>query len=44
MVSMKQRGGRAGQTALEYILVFAALLGVYFAITRTTTLVTSEYP
>ena len=60
MVSMTQRGGRAGQAALEYILVFAALLGVYFAIrvfairvfaraarqsaTRTTTLVTSEYP
>lgn len=55
MVSMKQRDGRAGQAALEYILVFAALLGVYFAIrvfaraarqsaTRTTTLVTSEYP
>lgn len=55
MVPMKQRGGRAGQAALEYILVFAALLGVYFAIrvfaraarqsaTRTTTLATSEYP
>ena len=46
---------QAGQAALEYILVFAALLGVCVALcffaraahgsaTRTTTLVTCEYP
>ncbi|MGN0847224.1 MAG: hypothetical protein ACI4RA_07560 [Kiritimatiellia bacterium] len=52
---MKHCDRRSGQAALEYILVFVALLGVYFAVRifaraargsaeRTTTLVTCEYP
>ncbi len=52
---MKLRPSKSGQTALEYILVFVALLGVYFAVQcfsraarksteKTTTLVTCEYP
>ena len=52
---MRNRRWRSGQTTLEYVLVFAALLGVYFAVRcfaraaqhsaeKTTTLVTCEYP
>ena len=52
---MKTRTGKSGQTAVEYIIVFACLMGVVFALTcfvraakssaaRTTTLVTCEYP
>ena len=54
-VRMRNRRGKSGQTALEYILVFVALLGVFAAVVhfaraagksaeKTTTLVTSEYP
>lgn len=54
-VRMRSRKGKSGQTALEYILVFVALLAVYFAVRhfasaagksaeRTTTLVTCDYP
>lgn len=54
-VRMRNRKGRSGQTALEYILVFVALLGVLAAAVhfaraagksaeRTTTLVTCDYP
>ena len=50
------RETKSGQAALEYILVFLALFGLYFvlrhyfvpatksAAERTTTLVTSDYP
>ena len=52
---MAIRTDRSGQTAVEYIIVFAVLLGVVFALecfvraakssaARTTTLVTCEYP
>ena len=52
---MAMRRYRSGQTAVEYIIVFAALLGVVAALmcfvkaarssaARTTTLVTCEYP
>ena len=52
---MAMRTDRSGQTAVEYIIVFAGLLGVVFALerfvraakssaARTTTLVTCEYP
>ena len=52
---MATRAKKAGQTAVEYIIVFAILLGVVFALecfvraakssaARTTTLVTCEYP
>ena len=54
-VRMRNRKGKSGQTALEYILVFVALLGVLAAAMqfaraagksaeKTTTLVTCEYP
>ncbi|MBO7686963.1 MAG: hypothetical protein J6V72_11300 [Kiritimatiellae bacterium] len=52
---MATRANKAGQTMVEYIIVFAVLLGVVVALTsfvraakssaaRTTTLVTCEYP
>ena len=52
---MNLRSNRSGQTLVEYVLVFAALIGVFFAVQcfaraarrsaeKTTTLVTSEYP
>lgn len=52
---MNKRANRSGQTAVEYIIVFAFLLAVVFALqyfvraaknsaARTTTLVTCEYP
>ena len=52
---MAIRTDRSGQTAVEYVIVFAFLLGVVLALTwfvkaakssaaRTTTLVTCEYP
>ena len=52
---MARRTDRSGQTAVEYIIVFAVLLAVVFALecfvraakhsaARTTTLVTCEYP
>ena len=52
---MATRANKAGQTMVEYILVFAILLGVVGALmsffgaakssaARTTTLVTCEYP
>ena len=52
---MATRANKAGQTMVEYIIVFAVLLGVVSALTcfvraakssaaRTTTLVTCEYP
>lgn len=52
---MQNRKGKSGQTALEYILVFVALLGVFAAVVhfaraagksaeKTTTLVTCDYP
>ena len=54
-VRMRNRKGKSGQTALEYILVFVALLGVLAAAMqfaraagksaeKTITLVTCEYP
>ena len=54
-VRMRNRRGKSGQTALEYILVFVALLGILVAAMhfaraagksaeKTTTLVTCEYP
>ena len=52
---MATRAKKAGQTMVEYIIVFVVLLGVVGALTcfvraakssaaRTTTLVTCEYP
>ena len=52
---MATRAYKTGQTAVEYVIVFAFLLGVVLALTwfvraakssavRTTTLVTCEYP
>ena len=52
---MATRANKAGQTMVEYIIVFAFLLGVYGALkcfvraakssaARTTTLVTCDYP
>ena len=52
---MATRANKAGQTMVEYIIVFAVLLGVVGALmcfvraakssaARTTTLVTCEYP
>ncbi len=52
---MATRANKAGQTTVEYIIVFVILLGVVGALTcfvraakssaaRTTTLVTCEYP
>ena len=41
-VRMRNCKGKSGQTALEYILVFVALLGK--SAEKTTTLVTCEYP
>lgn len=52
---MDGRNAKRGQSALEYVLVFAALLGVLFALRhfaraakasaeRTAELVTGEYP
>lgn len=53
---MKRSKSKLGQAALEYILVFLALFGLYFVLShffvpaaknaseRTTTLVTSDYP
>ena len=52
---MTKRKDKSGQTAVEYIIVFAVLLGVVAALAcfvraarssaaRTTTLVTCEYP
>ena len=52
---MATRAYKTGQTAVEYVIVFALLLGVVLALTwfvkaakssaaRTTTLVTCEYP
>ena len=52
---MATRANKAGQTMVEYIIVFVVLLGVVGALTcfvraakssaaRTTTLVTCEYP
>ena len=52
---MATRANKAGQAMVEYIIVFAVLLGVVSALTcfvraakssaaRTTTLVTCEYP
>ena len=52
---MATRANKAGQTMVEYIIVFAVLLGVVGALTlfvraakssaaRTTTLVTCAYP
>ena len=52
---MSGRRGRSGQAMLEYVLVFAALIVVVFALTcfvraaraeskRTAELVTSDYP
>ena len=52
---MATRVNKSGQTMVEYIIVFAVLLGVVSALTcfvraakhsaaRTTTLVTCEYP
>ena len=52
---MATRANKAGQTMVEYIIVFVILLGVVGALTffvraarssaaRTTTLVTCEYP
>ena len=52
---MATRANKAGQTMVEYIIVFAVLLGVVVALmsfvraakssaARTTTLVTCDYP
>ncbi len=52
---MATRTNKSGQTMVEYIIVFAVLLGAVFALmrfvraakssaARTTTLVTCEYP
>ena len=52
---MSARIGKSGQTLVEYVIVFVALLGVVAALvffidaakassTRTTTFVTCEYP
>lgn len=53
--TMSAHKGKAGQTLVEYVIVFVALLGVISALmffidaakassTRTTTFVTCEYP
>ncbi|MGN0852263.1 MAG: hypothetical protein ACI4Q3_02675 [Kiritimatiellia bacterium] len=53
---MKRSDAKSGQAALEYVLVFLALFGLYFVLRsffvpaarnaseRTTVLVTSDYP